>query len=290
MRTALLAIMLVLTLLLALAVGASPGRAGPIPPGPGQQEANLGRASLAVYTYRPKSCSDPALLVVFSGLNRNADKYRDYAEWLAEKACMIVIAPLFDRKRFPNWAYQRGGIVRQRVVLPPAEWTVQYVPTLIEWARREERREMDAFIIGHSAGGQFASRVAAFMPTAAKRIVIANPSTQVFPTLETAAPFGFGGVYPRGQAEAELRRYLATPVTIFLGEDDTGDENLSDTPEAQRQGETRLERGRNAFAAGRALAQQRGWPFNWRLVELPGVGHSARKMFSAPETLEALRP
>jgi dienelactone hydrolase len=275
---------------LALAVGASPGRAGPIPPGPGQHEVNLGRANLAVYTYRPVNCPDPALLVVFPGLNRDADKYRDYAQPLADKACMIVVAPRFDAKRFPNWAYQRGGIVRRRVVLPPAEWTVQYVPALIEWVRREEGRQMDAFIIGHSAGGQFASRVAAFMPTGAKRIVIANPSTHVFPTLETAAPFGFGGVYPRGQGEAQLRRYLATPVTIFLGEDDTGDENLSDTPEAQQQGATRLERGRNAFTAGRALAQQRGWPFNWRLVELPGVGHSARKMLSAPQTLEALRP
>jgi pimeloyl-ACP methyl ester carboxylesterase len=286
MRTVLFAIISAL----ALAAGASAGRAGPIPPGPGQQEVDLGRVSLAVYTYRPTGCADPALLVVFHGLNRNADKYRDYAQWLADKACMIVIAPLFDAKRFPSWAYQRGGVVRQRAVLPPAEWTVQYVPALIAWARREERRQMDAFIVGHSAGGQFASRVAAFMPTVAKRIVIANPSTHVFPPLETPAPFGFGGVYPRGQSEAELRRYLATPVTIFLGQDDTGDENLSDTPEAQQQGETRLERGRNVFTAGRALARQRGWPFNWRLVELSGVGHSARKMFSAPETLEALRP
>src|SRR4051812_24289447 len=113
----------VVTLILALAAAASPGRAGPVPPGPGQQEANLGRLSLAVYTYRPANCPDPALLVVFPGLNRNADQYRDYAEWLADKACMIVIAPRFDKKRFPNWAYQRGGIVRRHAVLPPAEWT-----------------------------------------------------------------------------------------------------------------------------------------------------------------------
>jgi hypothetical protein len=32
------------------------------------------------------------------------------------------------------------------------------------------------------------------------------------------------------------------------------------------------------------------WKFNWRLVELPGVGHSARKMFSAPQAFEALSP
>jgi hypothetical protein len=31
-------------------------------------------------------------------------------------------------------------------------------------------------------------------------------------------------------------------------------------------------------------------PFNWRLVEQPGAGHSARDMFSSPEALKALEP
>jgi hypothetical protein len=46
----------------------------------------------------------------------------------------------------------------------------------------------------------------------------------------------------------------------------------------------------NAFNAARALAQERGWAFNWRLVELPGVGHNAPKMFSAPQASDALAP
>jgi hypothetical protein len=46
----------------------------------------------------------------------------------------------------------------------------------------------------------------------------------------------------------------------------------------------------NVFNAAKALAQGRGWTLNWRLVELPGVGHSARKMFSAPQASEALAP
>jgi len=46
----------------------------------------------------------------------------------------------------------------------------------------------------------------------------------------------------------------------------------------------------NVFNAGRTLAQERGWTFNWRLVELPGVGHSAQKMFAAPQLADALAP
>jgi hypothetical protein len=56
------------------------------------------------------------------------------------------------------------------------------------------------------------------------------------------------------------------------------------------QGATRHERGLNAFLAAESLAKARSWTFNWRLVEAPGVGHSAKKMFAAREAWEALKP
>ncbi|MGE0753243.1 MAG: alpha/beta hydrolase [Variibacter sp.] len=263
--------------------------AQPIPPGEAQQRVALEDVALTVYTYRPQ-CAAPNLLLVFHGLNRTADRYRGYAEPLADRLCMLVVAPLFDAERFPSWAYQRGGIVHRRVVQDSRDWTGQLAVALIAWARRVERRPMAVSMIGHSAGGQFLSRLAAFIPSDAQRIVIANPSTHVFPSLDIAAPFGMGRVYRRGEGEAQLRRYLATPVTIFLGEDDVGDKNRNDSEEAQDQGKTRYERGLNAFNAGRKAAQARGWAFNWRLVEAPNVGHSARQMFASPEALAALKP
>jgi hypothetical protein len=98
-----------------------------------------------------------------------------------------------------------------------------------------------------------------------------------------------GRTHVLGLRGAQTSTYLATPVTIFLGVDDTGDKNLDDSAEAKAQGATRIERGRNAFSKGEALARQRGWPFNWRLIELPGVGHSAGKMFSSDRAIEAMR-
>ncbi|BAT58994.1 alpha/beta hydrolase family protein [Variibacter gotjawalensis] len=278
----------VIAALLGLAGWTASAFAQPIPPGDSQQNVNFGRQVLRVFTYRP-NCQNPQLLVVFHGLNRNAENYRKSAQPLGDQLCMIVIAPEFDKERFSSSAYQRGGIVQKRRVMPYNDWTVQYVPAIIRWARTVEQRLLDAYLIGHSGGGQFLSRVAAFMPNDARRIVIANPGTHVFPNM-AEAPFGFGGVYPPGQEEGHIRRYLAAPVTIFLGEEDTGDENRNDSDDATAQGGTRLERGRNAFAAGQALARQRGWAFNWRIVELAGVGHSGRKMFSSREALDALRP
>jgi hypothetical protein len=263
-----------------------------IPPGNGQLTADLGGTALTVFTYRPESCAPTGILLVFHGLDRNANGYRDHAKPLADKLCLLVVAPLFDKARFPTWRYQRGGIVHDDgKPVPPAEWTVAFVPRLVAWARAQAgRADMPYALLGHSAGGQFLSRVAAFETLQATHIVIANPSTWVLASLETKAPYGFGGVYPPAEGEAALRRYLAAPVTVLLGQEDTGSKNLADSEQAQAQGATRLARGQEAFAQAKAAAQAHGWAFGWKIAFVPGVGHSAARMFASAQALDALRP
>ncbi|GAA0554333.1 putative cell wall-binding protein [Rhizomicrobium palustre] len=118
--------------------------------------------------------------------------------------------------------------------------------------------------------------MAAYTPNDARRILIANPSTHVLASLDEEPPYGF-----RGMKEEALKRYLAASVTILLGQEDTGAKNLAEDERAEAQGKTRYERGKNAFQQAQATAQQHGWAFNWVLVEVPGVGHSARSMFAA---------
>jgi hypothetical protein len=103
-------------------------------------------------------------------------------------------------------------------------------------------------------------------------------------------PFGLSGVYSSKMAEAQLKRYLQTPVTIFLGQANVEDEDLNNSPAARAQGEKRYDRGLNAYHTAETLAQSRDWTFNWRLVELPGVGHNTVKMFSSPNAVDALLP
>src|SRR5262245_13469800 len=263
--------------------------AGTFPTGAAHQTAMLS-TKLEIFTYRLDHCRVSSLLLVFHGLHRNAAGYRDDVRALADANCMLVVAPLFDEQRFPSWRYQLGGIVERHAVQDSRQWTGNLVLELVEWVRQQEGRRLDYFMLGHSAGGQFLSRVAAFVPTDARRIVIANPSTYVAPSPRVAAPFGLGGLYDDAAAQTALRRYLAQPVTIFLGDADVGDNDLNETPAAMAQGATRLERGLNIYKQAEALATSHHWAFNWRLVELPGVGHSAAKMFSSPQARAALRP
>lgn len=121
--------------------------------------------------------------------------------------------------------------------------------------------------------------------------MIANPSTWVLPNGREDAPYGFDmrtdNRLDRNE-EALLRSYLGAPVTVYLGSEDTGDEDLAMSSAARRQGEHRLDRGRRTYEAAKREARSRGWPFNWRLVMADGVGHSGGGMLRSsamPSTL-----
>jgi hypothetical protein len=273
--------------LLALSLLIPPAEAA-IPPGPSNQIAALRDGSLEVATWAPAACTPDGILIVFAGLHRTIGPYRDYATPLAKRYCLIVVAPLLDTERFPPWSYQRGGVVQNGVALQPDRWTVNLVPQLIAWARQQAGAPLPVALLGHSAGAQFVSRVAAYIDTGAARIIIANPSTWVRPRLDIAAPYGFGGLFAPAAAEAALRRYLAAPITVLLGGEDIGDVDLARGPEADAQGATRLERGQDILREAETVARQNQWPFSWHGAVVSGVGHSARHIFTSDAAFAAL--
>jgi poly(3-hydroxybutyrate) depolymerase len=278
-------------LCLATALGAEP-----YPAGSSQRSVSINGETIELFAYKPAHYKGGPVLLVLHGLGTNAPGYRNYAIPIADQLGMLVIAPLFDRKRFPTWRYQTGGIVRdQRVegefkVEPEARWMGRTFLDIIDSVRTAETRpDLGYSLIGHSAGGQTLSRFAAFVPHTAKHIVIANPSTYLWPSGDERFPHGFGGLPAGLSGDAVLLRYLDQPVIILLGTADVergADLNVGEG--AERQGYNRLERGRNAFRAAQQLAQQRGWTFNWKLLEVPDVGHSARRMLGSTQAQAAL--
>jgi hypothetical protein len=162
-------------------------------------------------------------------------------------------------------------------------------------------------IAGHSAGGQLVQRYAAVGHAAARagigievRYVVANPSSYLYfggarpnagaKTEDRCAavgrwPYGFEGALPpyvqvtAAQAEAT---YVAQDIVYLLGTADVDPHHpeLDRSCAAEVQGATRLERGR---AYVDALRAREGGHLAQRVVEVPGVGHSGRAMFtSAP--------
>lgn len=254
--------------------------AAPLATGAGKTTVVVDGVSLEVFTYKPETYKDGPLIVVFHGMLRNADTYRDNAKGLGDRFGALIVAPLFDSKRFPNEAYQSGGLFKKKELQPKEQWTWSMVPKLVDQVRRREGRpKMPYYLIGHSAGGQFLCRLTGFVPTAAQRIVVANPGSHLFPTRDMPFPYGFGKLPDSLNGEAPLKRYLAQPMTIYLGTADIESKNLPKGELATKQGATRYQRGKNCFKFAQDLAKEKGYAFNWRLVEAPDIGHDARAMF-----------
>lgn len=269
----------------------SAGGAEPIPAGRGRVEFALQGAPLTLFTYKPAGYTDGPLVIVFHGVVRNADNYRDFAVPIADRHGVLLVAPLLDPERFPEEWYQRGGVLdsdgRAR---PRDQWMFSVVEKIVADVRtREGRPTLPYYLIGHSAGAQFLVRLAAFAPGDARRIVAGNAGSLLFPNRDHAFGYGLGGLPPELGDDAMLRRYFAAPLTLYLGTADVTPRKRFDASEAaMKQGPHRLARNRNFFELARRMAADRGWAFNWRRVETPGVEHDAAIMFAAPELGEAL--
>ncbi|MDD3179289.1 MAG: hypothetical protein PHQ04_02940 [Opitutaceae bacterium] len=278
---------------LMLAIGASVSPADPLPAGPGRFTLENEGEPIEVFCYKPPTYENGPLVVVVHGSDRNAEDYRNNAITVAERGNAIIVAPLFDRERFTDERYKRGGgVMKDGKLQPRDKWTFNIIFRLVgEVRRREAQPGMPYYLLGHSGGGQIVAKMAMFMPGEARRLVAANPGSNVFPDKSIPFPYGLGGLPDELSNDEILRQYCAAPLTLFLG---TGDvyQNVSDgfdfSEHAMRQGPVRLARNHNFFNLMQKLAVDHGWAFNWRIVETPGIGHSGAKMFKAPEVIEAL--
>lgn len=264
-----------------------------IPAGEGKMVLDLGSRQMQVYTYRAKdyAAKQGPLILAFHGSARNARDYRHSTAPLANECGGLVVAPLFEARQFSDVDYAHGHVMAAGRLLPREQWTFSLVPKLIETVRKLERRgDMPYYLIGHSAGGQFVERMLVFADLKPIRAVAANPGSHLFPTRDLPFPYGFGGLPKDLAGDEAMKAYLAMSLTIYLGRDDNNPKAMSfDTSRwAEREGPTRLTRGRRCFEMGQKLARDKGWPFHWRLVEAPGVGHSESAMFGRPECRTAI--
>jgi len=266
-------------------------KAAPIPTGFGQMEVGTGVDALMVYTYKPKSYHNGPLVMVFHGVLRNADDYCRNCIPLAEQYNALIAAPMFDTNRFPTEEYQRGGVLKKGVVQPREDWTYLKIPGIVEAIRQSEGKPaLPYYFIGHSGGAQFLMRMAALYPMEARRIMVCNPGSDLFPRRDWKFGYGFGELTGELSDDAALQRYLAAPVTLCLGLKDIDPHHpeLDRSAAAELEGPYRLARGRACFEYAQKLAQAHGWQFNWRKVEVPGIAHDGKAMLASKDVLTAM--
>jgi pimeloyl-ACP methyl ester carboxylesterase len=228
--------------------------------------------------------TDAPVLIVMHGQQRNGEEYRD--DWIphARENGALLIVPEFSEDDYPDSdEYNVGNLVDgDGDAVSEREWSFSAIEPIFDYVRAAAGNRRDSYLLfGHSAGAQFVHRFMLFKPeNRVERAVSANAGWYTAPEKDVEFPYGLQG---SPSTDAGLRRALAAPLTVLLGEEDvdTDAESLRSTPEADRQGENRLARGQFFFRTGREAAAELATPFGWSLSTVPGAAHSDEEMAPA---------
>jgi hypothetical protein len=242
--------------------------------------------NIEIHYYLPEnySPSTPPVMV-FHGMKRNADFYRDSWIDLADEFGFLVLTPLFSEELFPGTTgYNLGNLfTSEEPIAPPtpaATWSYAVPQAVFLHARNVLGLTTAAgyMAFGHSAGSQFLHRLMALHPD--PHLLLAIPSNAGWYTLpdpNVSWPYGYKGT---ALPEKNLATMLNIPTVVLLGDEDTRTDSngLRRTPEAMAQGPHRFSRGQFFFAQVEALAVSLETNHQWRMQFVRGVGHDGDRM------------
>ena len=254
---------------------------------------------IEVYYYIPTKGDITKMPILFAmhGNGRGASTLLKSWRPTAESKGVIVIAPCFAEKTYPSLDYHLGGVSyssKDYQERPYEMRTYNIIEALFDMFKDKTGNTAATYdISGHSAGSQFTHRFLLNTPEArVGRAVSSNAGYYTFPIPEgiqdeTGATYSFPySILGMNMPSEQLAKFFARDITIHLGTADTAtttaeDEDLPVSDGAEAQGKSRFERGHYFFDRCKAQAAKMGVPFNWKLVEVPGVGHSSSSMVKA---------
>jgi len=236
--------------------------------------------TLPVYHYKARTAQqDARVLFVIHGDERDART--TCSNWIAtaEQYGLVLVAPEFGSADFPEALFQLGGMVAS----DEDHWTYGLIESLFDLIKESNGLAATGYhLFGHSAGGQFAHRLAlmARQPRILA-VVAANAGTYTMPTYGgwTDMPFPYT-LSKQAMSEERLGAAFRRPLTVILGEADTitSGAGVPNSKAAQSQGPHRFARGQRFDALAQEQSQRLGVPLAWKLVTVPGVGHSSKAM------------
>ena len=240
---------------------------------------------MEVFSYQPPEANaETPVVFVLTGLNRDADKYRD--SWIenAKKNKLIVIAPRFSPEDYPGVdGYNLGNLVNAKTnkLNPESQWAFTVIDDLFaDMQKKGITRQQQYYLFGNSAGCQFVHRMLTFVPKAnVKAAICAAAGWWTMPDVENPWPYGLDKS-PVRVTQKQLADYFAKNVLITVGSKDNDPYHplLRRSYEAMAQGDSRLERAKSYYLTADQKARRYKVNFNWQFTTLPGVGHNGAKM------------
>jgi len=232
------------------------------------------------------------ILFAMHGAERDAQYQIETWKDIANDYKVMVFAPEFTSALFPaNNEYQYGGVSLfsgSWMEKDKAKWTVSVIEAMFDFIKQQTNNSAAKYDIwGHSAGSQFTHRLMFFLPEARVRMAVAsNSGVWIIPSL---TGYGEGSYsYPHSlkgtpYTEEDLKTYFSRPLIVHLGTADLVQDSAFPTGDAaMAQGASRYARGNYFFNFAKDAAAAGSYTFNWRKVEVTGVGHNSRRMVQYP--------
>lgn len=225
------------------------------------------------FVYVPKSGGqNRPLFVTIHGISRNAREHAREFSRLADDYGVVVVAPLFDERRFPDYQRlgrsgrgERADLMLERIVA--------------DAARLSGARADKIHLFGFSGGGQFAHRYALAHPDRIAAYAVGAAGWYTFPESALQYPLGTGNSPRLPDLRFEPRDFLAVPAAVFVGERDIrAGRALRQSPHlSAEQGDNRYERGRSWITEMTLAAREHCLDTEFRFETLPQSPHSFLK-------------
>ncbi len=239
---------------------------------------------ISIHYYIPDGkTAEMQFQIIMHGAGRNADDYLEGWKSRAEEYGLIIIAPELTKESFSSEEYIGGRFLTpEGDIAYPGSTTFSLIDRIFEFVTNELKLKNRTYnIYGHSAGGQFTHRFMQFYDSPfVDKAVAANAGWYTFPDDTAEYPYGIRGLF--NDSDSLRKAFYSDNLTILLGTADTiRDKDLRQTPEADLQGLTRLQRGEQFFDYNKAKADEAGFEFGWQKVYVPGSGHDHTLMSPA---------
>ena len=206
------------------------------------------------------------LVVVVHGYRRDVTAAIEPFRHYAHEQRAVVLAPFFPESEHYQDLGLNGGQHRADLLL------LDQVAE-IRWRYGLKSGAFDLF--GFSAGAQFVHRFLYLHPGWLRSVVVASPGTVTLPTLDESWPHGLAGLAQLSGISFDLEAVRRVRALLVVGDDDVRTGNLNHSDEANRFGQTRLERVRTLHRSWCRV----GIPHEY--VEVPGLGHKLDKRIGA---------
>ena len=229
-----------------------------------------GSSGQVYYLYVPRSAGKkPPLMVSVHGGARNARQHALLLSTMAERYGVVLLAPLFSNKQFPDYqrlgrsgCAQRSDLALDRVIAEVGDLTGADVGRF--------------FLFGYAEGGQFAHRYAMVHPERVAGAVIGAAGWQ------SAQQEGASHVDKAGVCRDlpgmrfDTGKFLQIPMTVVVGDQET-----DPAPRANelalidvRQGDDHLEHAQRWARTMNLVARSHGLPAHFRVEMIPGLDYS----------------